>query len=98
MTSSENVIAAKAIRAELRRLATKDQRLTDATISVRATHASMMSDVTVRITGYADGQPPARHDTAAQALSRDLWAIVNRHWDHDGRIYFADVYVNGVSF
>lgn len=96
--TSANVEAAKAIRAEVRALAKTDERLAGTKVSVTAGSASLMSEVKVRISGYADGTQPARHDKAAIALARDLWAIVNKHWTANSRMRFSDVYINDISF
>jgi len=95
--TSDNVTAAKAIRAELRAMAKADPRLSGAKVSVTAGHASLMSEVNVRITGYADGGRPDRHDKSAQGLAHDLWAVVEKYWQTDGRHRFSDIYINGIS-
>jgi hypothetical protein len=96
--TASNVFAAKAIRAELRTMVKNDARLTGAKISVTAPSASLMADVEVTLTGYLDGNRPERNGEEVQSLARDLWMVVERHWQADGRHRFASVYINGMSF
>jgi hypothetical protein len=96
--TSANVEAAKAIRAEVRAMAKTDPRLSGAKVSVTAGHASLMSEVNVRVTDFRDGSPPDCGDEGAKALARDLWVSIERHWREDGRTRFSGVAINGRSF
>jgi hypothetical protein len=97
MITMDATEAARAIRADLR-AAVKNGEFGElpagASISVRARYASCMSEVLVTIKGEqarAWAIAGTRLSDAAAETARRLMAIVDRHFDYDGRQRFAGV-------